>query len=243
MTTLVEQLISKMGLGEEPNVLEKTTELLRLLELRSTNVPLQINEYGKIVLCADIACSVLDIGFDKEQALKLSALRKTHYANNKRMFEKLLELNKLASIKDICVQLSLNEVAHKAEDILAMFKKFARDDADPDHPQYAAMAVFHACRLLKKKVSKSKLMPFSNLRPTQWQQLEQQFERLIAKHLKDSNVTTAGVKNKLTQQEEQNVLSKKQKSSEKTEIEEYEKWKSRMLATAEAKLKELESIA
>lgn len=159
------------------------------------------------------------------------------------MFEKLLELNKLASIKDICVQLSLNEVAHKAEDILAMFRKFARDDADPEHPQYAAMAVFHACRLLKKKVSKPKLMPFSNLRPTQWHQLEQQFERMIAKHLKDTNVPRAGVKKKIPPQEEHIVQSKKQKSSEKTEIEEYEKWKSRMLATAEAKLKELESIA
>lgn len=211
-----------------------------MLELRSTNVPLQINEYGKIVLCTDIACSLLDIGFDKEQALKLSALRKTHYANNKRMFEKLLELNRLASIKDICVQLSLNEVAHKAEDILALFKKVAREDVDPEHPQYAAMAVFHACRLMKKKVSKPKLMPFSNLRPTQWQQLDQQWDRMIAKHLNDTNIA-AGLNNKLVLQEEQNILTTKKKSSEKVEIEEYEKWKSRMLKLAEAKLKEQES--
>ncbi|EDW61115.1 origin recognition complex subunit 6 [Drosophila virilis] len=238
MTTLIEQLISKMGLNDEPNVLEKTTELLRLLELRSTNVPLQINEYGKIVLCADLASCLLGIGFDKEQALKLSALRKSHYANNKRMFEKLLDLNRLASVNDICVQLSLNEVSRKAEELLALFKKVARDNPDADHPQYAAMAVFQACRLMKKKVSKPKLLPFSNLRPTQWQQLEQQWEHMISKHFKEANVGSS-LNNKLDLQQENSVINKK--SSQTPEIEEYEKWKSRMLALAEAKLKESES--
>lgn len=43
----------------------KTTELVRLLELRSTNVPLQVNEYGKIVICGDLAASLLSVAFDK----------------------------------------------------------------------------------------------------------------------------------------------------------------------------------
>lgn len=47
------------------NIYRKTTELVRLLELRSTNVALQINEYGKIVLCADIAATLMGIAFDK----------------------------------------------------------------------------------------------------------------------------------------------------------------------------------
>ncbi|EDW04562.1 GH23282, partial [Drosophila grimshawi] len=217
----------------------KTTELIRLLELRSANVPLQINEYGKIVLCADIACTLLGIGFDKEQALKLSALRKSHYVNNKRMFKKLLDLNVLATINDICVQLSLNEVARKAEELLTLFKNniaMHEHSDEADHPQYAAMAVFHACRLLKRKVPKAKLMPFSNLRPTQWQQLEQQWERMITKHYKEINVAA-----KLTDKHQKKDIIVKN-NGQKVEIEDYEKWKSRILASAEAKLKELESI-
>ncbi|XP_034479048.1 origin recognition complex subunit 6 [Drosophila innubila] len=240
MTTLIAQLISKMGLNDEPNVLEKTTELLRLLELRSTNVPLQVNEYGKIVLCADLASSFLGIGFDKEQALKLSALRKTHYVNNKRMFEKLLDLNKIPSVNDICVQLSLSEVTRKAEELLALFKAVVGNNPDADHPQYAAMAVFHACRLLKKKVSKTKIMPFSNLRPSQWQQLEHQWERMIEKHHKEINVAS-----KLNDQIDLNqdkIISEIKQKSHKTEIEDYEKWKSRMISLAEAKLKQMENV-
>nr|AAD39474.1 origin recognition complex subunit 6 [Drosophila melanogaster] len=245
MTTLIEQLITKMGLREEPNVLEKTTELVRLLELRSTNVPLQINEYGKIVLCADLASCMIGIAFDKEQALKLSALRKSQYLNNKRMFEKLLDLNKLASVNDICVQLGLNEVARKAEELMTLFKGVAATEdmgTDTSHPQYATMAVFQACRLLKKKVSKSKLMPFSNLRPSQFQLLEQQWERMIAKHHKESKVpSSTDMEGKLKENQNENIKGHDAKKAHKPPPEDYEIWKARMLAKAQAKLKELEA--
>ncbi|XP_065370376.1 origin recognition complex subunit 6 [Calliphora vicina] len=249
MTTLLQQLITKMGLRDEPNVLEKTTELVRLLDLRSTNVPLQINEYGKIVLCADIAANLMGIPFDKEQALKLSGLRKSHYANNKRMFEKLLDLNKLVGVNDICIQLSLNQVNKKAEELLDLYRNVIASeqstDVDMSHPQYAAMAVFMACKLSKQKVSKSKLMPFSNLKPSQWQQLEQRWEKFMTKHYNDA------MDNKLKKQNSDNQAtaatdddsSKKIQVDQKmrTEIEDYEKWKKRMLAMAQAKLKEQEA--
>ncbi|XP_030383114.1 origin recognition complex subunit 6 [Scaptodrosophila lebanonensis] len=243
MATLIEQLINKMGLRDEPNVLEKTTELMRLLELRSTNVPLQINEYGKIVLCGDLASTILGIAFDKEQALKLSGLRKTHYMNNKRMFEKLLDLNQLASVKDICLQLGLNDVARKAEELLQLYNNIGiteNADIDITHPQYAAMAVFYACRLLKRKVSKTKLMPFSNLRPSQWHQLEQRWERSISKHHKDPIFTTDVERNFKQNQEENIANGSKNIKPQKPETEDYEKWKSRMLAMAQAKLRELD---
>lgn len=42
----------------------KTNELLRLLALRAGN-SLQISEYGKIVICIDLACSLLGLLCDK----------------------------------------------------------------------------------------------------------------------------------------------------------------------------------
>ncbi|KAM7341801.1 origin recognition complex subunit 6 [Cochliomyia hominivorax] len=248
MTTLIEQLLTKMGLRDEPNVLEKTTELVRLLELRSTNVPLQINEYGKIVLCADIAANLMGVPFDKEQAMKMSALRKSHYANNKRMFEKLLDLNKLVGVNDICLQLNLNQVNKKAEELLELYRQVVakeQSDIDVNHPQYAAMAVFMACKLSKQKVSKTKLMPFSNLRPAQWQQLEQRWEKFMARYYNDN------MDNKLKKQNSEDQITKNngddgdvKKLNEnkkiRTEIEDYDKWKKRILAMAQAKLKEQE---
>lgn len=161
------------------------------------------------------------------------------------MFEKLLDLNKLVCINDICIQLSLSQITKKAEELLALYKRIMvheqSGDVDISHPQYAAMAVFMACKLCKQKVSKSKLIPFSNLRPILWQQLEQRWEKFIAKHYNDAMDS----KLKRTNTEQQPVLnddscSKKVNTNGKvrTEIEDYEKWKSRMLAMAQAKLKE-----
>lgn len=85
MAPLIQQIIQKMGLNNEPKVLgygkvledspntclqlpfpyRKTTELLRLLELRSTNVNATLNEYAKTVLCIDLAAVFLGIQFDQ----------------------------------------------------------------------------------------------------------------------------------------------------------------------------------
>lgn len=161
------------------------------------------------------------------------------------MFEKLLDLNKLVGINDICIQLSLSQVTKKAEELLELYKKIVISeqsvDVDISHPQYAAMAVFMACKLCKQKVSKSKLIPFSNLRPTQWQHLEQRWEKFIAKHYNDAMDNKLKISN-TEQQALQNDghYSKKLNSNDKvrTEVEDYEKWKRRMLAMAQAKLKE-----
>lgn len=185
----------------------------------------------------DLASSLLGVAFDKQQAIKLSALRKTHYESNKRMFEKLLDLNKIPSVNDICVQLSVNEVTQKSDELLALFKSVVGKNPDADHPQYAAMAVYQACRLLGKKVSKSKLMSFSNLRAMQWQQLSQQWERMMAKHYCENNAS------KLTDKIEpiptMPTVTKSVKN-QKTEVEDYEKWKSRMIALAQDQLRKLE---
>lgn len=185
----------------------------------------------------DLASSLLGVAFDKQQAIKLSALRKTHYESNKRMFEKLLDLNKIPSVNDICVQLSVNEVTQKSDELLALFKSVVGKNPDADHPQYAAMAVYQACRLLGKKVSKSKLMSFSNLRAMQWQQLSQQWERMMAKHYSENNAS------KLTDKIEpiptMPTVTKIVKN-QKTEVEDYEKWKSRMIALAQDQLRKLE---
>ncbi|XP_037898445.1 origin recognition complex subunit 6 [Glossina fuscipes] len=65
MSTLMEQLFNKIGLRDVPNIIEKTSELMRLLELKSANIPLQINEYAKIVISGDIAAKVLGVACDQ----------------------------------------------------------------------------------------------------------------------------------------------------------------------------------
>lgn len=162
------------------------------------------------------------------------------------MIEKLLDLNKLVGVNDICIQLNLQEVKKKADELLELYRKVVaseQNDVDDTHPQYASMAVFIACKLCQKKVSKTKIMPFSNLRPTQWQQLEQRWEKLIAKHYKNTMDSKLKVDEENNDENKENGTDKGKgdtKRERRIEIEDYEKWKKRILEMAKAKLKEEE---
>ncbi|XP_018796562.1 PREDICTED: origin recognition complex subunit 6 [Bactrocera latifrons] len=245
MATLIEQMLTKMGLRDEPSMQSKTLELLRILELRSANAPLQLNEYAKTVLCADIATTVLGIACDVEQNVKLSTLRKSHYNKHKRMIEKILDVNKIVGVNDICVQLNMTEVSQKAVELLELYKTIiakesANDENDLIHPQYAAMAVFQAAKILKQKSSKAKIMSFSNLRPTQWQHLELRWNKFLTKYYKETSDKRqrlrVGESNEGTEilKSQSCVENKKRLASS---VEDYEQWKKRILEKAEEQLR------
>ncbi|XP_050325950.1 origin recognition complex subunit 6 [Bactrocera neohumeralis] len=249
MATLIEQMLTKMGLRDEPSMQSKTLELLRILELRSSNAPLQLNEYAKTVLCADIATTVLGIACDMEQNVKLSTLRKSHYNKHKRMIEKILDVNKIVGVNDICVQLNITEVSQKAVELLELYKTImakesANDENDLIHPQYAAMAVFQAAKILKQKSSKAKIMSFSNLRPTQWQQLELRWNKFLTKYYKETSDKKqrlrVGESNEETESNAEFLKSQSCVENKKrlaSSVEDYEQWKKRILAKAEEQLR------
>uniref|UniRef100_A0A1A9W741 Origin recognition complex subunit 6 n=1 Tax=Glossina brevipalpis TaxID=37001 RepID=A0A1A9W741_9MUSC len=242
MTTLIEQLLTKIGLRDVPNITGKTSELMRLLEVKSANVPLQVNEYAKIILCGNIAANILGAACDKEQAIKISGLRKTQYVNNRRMLEKLLDLNKPLVIKEVCIQLNLGDVWRKAEELLQLYHSVMiseKIDVDIKHPQYTVMAIYMACKVCKKKVSKPKLFPLSNLRPTQWQQLEHKWEKLLALHYKESvtNKCEQSVVHNNNVGQATNIINNIEEPKQlPSELEDYEVWKTRILDAAKAKL-------
>lgn len=165
------------------------------------------------------------------------------------MIEKILDVNKIVGVNDICVQLNMTEVSQKATKLLELYKSVmakesANDENDLIHPQYAAMAVFQAARILKQKFSKPKLMSFSNLRPTQWQQLELRWNKILTKYYKETSDKEQNLHvGELNKVDESNAdISKSQSSVESikrlaSSVEDYEKWKKRILAKAEEQLK------
>lgn len=242
MAQMIDQLVQKMGLIDEPKIISKTTELLRLLDLRSTNVNTAINEYAKIVLCIDLAATFLGIPIDQENALKLSGLRKSQYANNKRMFEKLLDLNKQIGISEICTKLGINELAKKATELLELYKSIVENEAndiDITHPQYPSMAVYQASKLGQKRMSKQKIMAISHLRPSQWTLLEQRWDKFVATHYaqsKDKKVKSPSGGDGNPKEETAQKSSQELKRPHVPEVEDYEVWKNRMLGMARLEL-------
>uniref|UniRef100_A0A182IK57 Uncharacterized protein n=1 Tax=Anopheles atroparvus TaxID=41427 RepID=A0A182IK57_ANOAO len=241
---VLHQLIQKLGLANHESLAPKSTELQRLLDIRSSSgMTTNLGDYAKATLCIDIAAGLLGLPFDSETALKLSGLRKTAYNNGRRTLEKILDINKTIGINEICVQLGLNQVQKEATGLLDAYKRYAGASSDIDftHPQYATMAVFQACRRQKVRVAKLKLVPFSHLKATQWNLLEKNWEKFL-----DSvdHKSKSGVKEQKGAQEPNSNgpearsrsgeagTSSGRKHASPEKIEPYHNWKKRMLEKA-----------
>uniref|UniRef100_A0A182K810 Origin recognition complex subunit 6 n=1 Tax=Anopheles christyi TaxID=43041 RepID=A0A182K810_9DIPT len=244
---LLHQLIQKLGLANYESLAPKATELQRLLEIRSSSGMLSnLGDYAKVTICIDLASSLLGLPFDNDTAMKLSGLKKTAYANGRRTLEKVLDINKTLGIGEICVQVGVTQVQKEAATLLEAYKQYAagghQGEIDFTHPQYATMAVFQACKRQKVKPPKTKLVPFSHLKPAQWSMLEKNWEKFLAsaavvgQPAKGANMRGVLVKETAKGEQEQMHASsssggaRKHASPEK--IEPYQNWKKRMLEKA-----------
>ncbi|ETN60531.1 origin recognition complex subunit 6 [Anopheles darlingi] len=236
---LLLQIITKLGLAGHDSLVAKSTELQRLLQIRSSSgMTSNLSDSAKTTLCIDLAAGLLGLPIDTEMALKLSGLRKTAYSGGRRTLEKILDINRTIGIAEICVQLGLSQVQKEATVLLEAYKRYISGGGQIDftHPQYATMAVFQACKRLKMKPPKTKLVPFSALKPAQWTLLEKNWEKCLA------NVDLSEAKAKVEPSEARMIESKandstpavsssrNHESPEKTES--YQSWKKRMLEKA-----------
>lgn len=245
---LLVQMINKLGLSEHEQLLPKSTELLRLLQLKSTGSnPSIVSDYAKATICTDLACSLLGLPFDSDIALKMTGMKKTAYTSSRRFVEKILDISKTKGINEICVQLGLNQVQKEAFAMLENYKRYMEGcpaEVDFSHPQYATMAVFQACKKLKVKAPKPKLLSCSHLKQTQWIVLEKNWEKFLF------NTQTESVASKSKASEETHNRSVEATAEPRTvglkhsspeKIEPYVNWKKRMLEKAYRELKALQS--
>ncbi|CAK1591050.1 unnamed protein product [Parnassius mnemosyne] len=236
-------LASKLGLEDEEKVLRKAAELERLLQTK-TFAGNNMTDTSKIVICLDLATNICGVDLDLKTAIKYSGLKQPTYINSRKIVENLLEIStdKL-TISALCLTLQCSKVQGLAEQILEEFKKKAKMDVDISLPQYVCMALFHACRINKVKISKSKIIEKSRLKPAQWAKLNVDWSKFV-----DENFSS--VKKKRGQSTKDNVENDDCEKMEtdacnnevlrEPEIEPYEAWKRRMLEEAYKELKELQ---
>ncbi|XP_050080862.1 origin recognition complex subunit 6 [Anopheles maculipalpis] len=248
---VLHQLIQKLGLTNYDSLAPKATELQRLLAIRSSSGAMaNIGDYAKATLCIDLASSLLGLPFDTETALKLSGLKKPSYANGRRTLEKILDINKILGIGEICVQVGLSQVQKEATALLEAYKRYAGDQGgvtDFTHPQYATMAVFQACKRQKIKPPKTKLVPLSHLKPAQWTMLEKNWDKFLSTVPLD----TKQPKTQDVRQDSDSIREKAQEASSHGDsgagrkhpspekLEPYQNWKKRMLEKAYRELEQL----
>ncbi|CAB3229589.1 unnamed protein product [Arctia plantaginis] len=236
---------SKLGLSEEDKVLNKAAEFQRLLQVKST-AGINLTDTSKVVICLDLAAGLLGADLDTKSAIKYSGLKPSAYANTKKVVENLLELNcDRLTTNMLCVTLQCNGVQDLAEKILQEYQRLSKMEVDLNLPQYVCMAVHQACRINKVKITKSKLLEKSRLKPAQFSKLDAEWTKFTDLHFavkKKKGRQATNIVDNVEAEESMEVDVPKMNEHSQEKIESYEDWKKRMLETAYKELKELEKV-
>ncbi|XP_023942623.2 origin recognition complex subunit 6 [Bicyclus anynana] len=236
-------IATKLGLGEEEKVLNKAAEFERLLQTKSI-AGSNMTDTSKTVICLDLAAGIYGADLDSKTAIKYSGLRGPTYMNCRKIVENLLELSSdRLTVSFLCASLQCTGVQSLAEKILEEYQR-QKIEIDLSLPQYVCMAVYQACRLNKVKVTKSKLIEKSRLKPGQWTKLDADWTKIVDEKfstLKKRGRPPKDKENVYTEAEKMEVdVFSPNKEKLEPEVEPYDDWKKRMLASAYEQLRALE---
>ncbi|NWS52076.1 ORC6 protein, partial [Chunga burmeisteri] len=177
----VRRLAARLGLTE-PGVIRKAEEYLRLSQVKCTGLMAQMTATSSAVMCLDLAASFMKQPVDKSYFVKLSGLNKTTYQSSMKSLECLLEVNPRLGMRDLAVQFCCTEAVNTASKILQRYESSLSEaqqmDLDFSKPLFITAALFTACRCLKLKVDKAKMLATSGVKKAIFDRLCNQLEKM-----------------------------------------------------------------
>ncbi|XP_028170883.1 origin recognition complex subunit 6 [Ostrinia furnacalis] len=242
-------LATKLGLIEEEKVVNKAAEFERLLQTKST-AGSNMTDTSKTVICLDLAAGIFGADLEVKVAIKYSGLKPAMYTNCRKIVQNLLELNddKLSTLV-VCNTFQCSSVQALADRILEEYQGQAKMELDMNLPQYVCMAVYQACRINKVKLSKSKIIEKSRLKPAQWAKLDADWTKFVDQNFAAAKKKRGRPPKKVEVENGENEVNMeidipKIEEPSEPKIEPYEDWKRRMLEAAykELKMKEAQSV-
>ncbi|XP_072202597.1 origin recognition complex subunit 6 [Excalfactoria chinensis] len=247
----VRDMAGRMGLGE-PRVVRKAEEYLRLAHVKCAGLTAHVTATGLAVMCLELAARCAKMPARKNSFIRLSGLNKTAYQSSMKALECLLGVNARLGMRDLAVQLCCTEAVSAASGILQRYESSLPEaqkmDLDFSNPLFITAALFTACRCLKLKVDKAKMLAVSGVKKAMFDRLCTQMEK-ISQQLSKDDISLAAE----TSETLQTVLEQCEKEGSedyddetpckqpKTETkQDYEEWKRRILENA-AKAQETNS--
>lgn len=239
---LIERLAPRLGLAE-PSVLRKAEEYLRLSQVKCTALSAHTSETSNAVMCLDLAAACMKCPLDRAYLIKLSGLNKKMYQSCLKSLECLLDVNSNIGIKDLAVQFSCTEAVNMASKILQSYESSLPQtqhvDLDLSRPLFTTAALLSACKILKLKVDKSKMIGMACVKKAIFDRLCKQLEKIgqqIDRELKDLASPPRKKKNTVVEtlakeiKKVEETPHKSQKDNDMTQ--DYEEWKRKILENA-----------
>ncbi|XP_007887599.1 origin recognition complex subunit 6 isoform X1 [Callorhinchus milii] len=244
---VVGRLAPKLGIASR-TVTRKAEEYLRLSEVKCTGFSTHITATSYAVMCLDLAASSLKHPIDKEFVVKLSGLNKKVYQSHLKALESMLGLDSQLGIRDLAVLHGCMEAVEATVNILqryeASLSEAQQGDLDFSKPLFTTAALFTACKCMKIKVDKNKLMVTSGVKKIIFDRLCSQMEKFGQLSCKESagqsnpNKRQRSLLEELEKKEEINAMEPKQENAESNAAkkEDYKEWKRRILENAAKKM-------
>ncbi|XP_001369827.1 origin recognition complex subunit 6 [Monodelphis domestica] len=227
----------------DPAVLRKAEEYLRLSQVKCSGLSAHTTETSNAVMCLDLAATNRRWPLDRTYLVKLSGLNKKTYQSCLKSFECLLGLNSNLGIKDLAIQFNCMEAVNIASKILQRYEaslpQIQKVDLDLSKPLFTTAALFSACRVLKLKVNKDKMVTTSGVKKAVFDRLCKQLEKFeeqvkgepnssVSPPMKRQKIT---VENSKKEKEDKAESPCKQQKSEDLK-QDYEEWKRKILENA-----------
>ncbi|NXK10504.1 ORC6 protein, partial [Herpetotheres cachinnans] len=221
----------------------KAEEYLRLSQVKCMGFMAQVTATSAAVMCLDLAASFMKRPVDKSYFVKLSGLNKTTYQSSMKSLECLLEVNPRLGMRDLAVQFCCTEAVNTASKILQRYESSLSEtqqmDLDLSKPLFITAALFTACRYLKLKVDKTKMLATSGVKKAIFDRLCSQLEKisqqLSRKCLALSlnilpTMACRGLSPSLIGSEDDEEMPRKRPKTETKQ--DYEEWKKKILENA-----------
>ncbi|XP_058136058.1 origin recognition complex subunit 6 [Dasypus novemcinctus] len=178
---LIARLAPRLGIAQS-DVLRKAEEYLRLSQVKCSGLSAHTTETSNAVMCLDLAASFMTCPLDRVYLIKLSGLNKKMYQSCLKSFECLLGLNSNIGIRDLAVQFGCTEAVNMASEILESYEsglpQTQKIDLDLSRPLFTTAALLSACKILKLKVDKNKMVATSGVKKAIFDRLCKQLEKI-----------------------------------------------------------------
>ncbi|XP_070501102.1 origin recognition complex subunit 6 [Chironomus tepperi] len=188
------EMVLKLGMNHNDRLISKAIEILELIKAKSSEILKHMNENAKVILCLDISCELLNYPFaETSLAIQQSCLKKSIYNKNKKILQKVLDLNKKLTIDEVIRKLSIthtNNVEKLAKEIFKDYMKQQTYEDQDINPAVFVMSVYFACKYENVKVLKKNVLNLSNLTHSQWGTMEKSWEKWTSSFNKKAKGST-----------------------------------------------------
>ncbi|XP_018430313.1 PREDICTED: origin recognition complex subunit 6 [Nanorana parkeri] len=247
-TDVLRRLAPKLGISSA-RVLGKAEELLRLSQLKCAGLSAMTTATSSAVMCLQLAATSLNHPVDKDYLVRLSGLNRKVYQSCLQSFECLLGVDNKLGIRELAVQYGCMEAVNIASKILSRYEttlpQAQQEDLDLSKPLFITAALYSACRCLKLKVEKNKLVASSGVKKGIFERLCTQLEKIGMQICQESTAITQQPRKKQKtllecieqnhdseEVEEEEFPRKQVRSEPESKERDYEEWKRKILQNA-----------